>query len=256
MKMDSPQEPLDQSLEKTQNKGKGHVPSMLAEIGGTSIIMFIGCMGCGDLKFGPGTPAFTFAVSVQLAIEIFGGISGGHFNPAVSLAVLIMRKINLTQFFLYTIAQFIGCFIGYAFLYAINISNGNTCVLKLGENVTPFQGFLVEALVTAALVMNASALSDSRNGISGNSTPLRVGFMICGLVYAAGPYSGAALNPARSLPPSLLNNFYDNHWVFHLGPFAGGALGGLIYRYVYDSEERYSLCSVFNSNLVVVDSKI
>ncbi|KAJ8942287.1 hypothetical protein NQ318_005605 [Aromia moschata] len=55
------------------------------------------------------------------------------------------------------------------------------------------------------------------------------------------PFTAAALNPARSLPPSLLNNHWDYHWIYHLGPFLGAIIAAFLYRFIFEETEKYSL---------------
>lgn len=238
-------------------KAKNLIPLALAELCGTATILFFGCLGCGATSGGLATAAFAFGGSVYLAIEICGSVSGGHFNPAVTLGVLVLGKIGIIQFIVYLVAQFIGGLLGFLLLYVLAPHNdsgysGKTtyCILRLSSGATAAQGFGLEVLITAGLVMAVCSLLDPRNSLPGKSVSLRIGFLILCFVFALGPYTGAALNPARSLPPALMYNYFDDQWVFQVGPFVGGALGGALYRFLFDSSETYSAynkLSDFNS---------
>lgn len=222
------------------------------ELGGTAILLFIGCMGCvsGITKSGV-VPheqiSWTFGLAVMMAVQVFGHISGAHINPIVTLAAFVLGNISVVQVFIYFFGQLFGALTGFALLKAVTPSNyilpdnsthiiPGVCSPGVNPNISPFQGFLVEFLITGILSWVCCAVWDSRNSDKHDSVTIRFGFTIAVLAMAAGPYTGANMNPVRSLAPALFNGDWDNHWVYWLGPLLGSFVAALIYRLLFSKD--------------------
>lgn len=200
--------------------------------------------------------SLTHGLALTFCAAQFGGISGGHVNPAVSLAFLLKRKINAIEFIVYTIAQVIGGFLaGMAvyFLYFdwLNRNNcsadfvNNTCVgvfttSGAGGSTNLASSFFVEAFGTFVLICAVLATADKRNtGVNGNSMAsfflLFAGITVVGTSF--GRLTGFAINPARDFGPRVWtmiayggNVFNAKYfWVPIAGPFAGAAAAVPIY---------------------------
>ena len=212
---------------------------MLAEFFGTFILLLLGLGTCAvnavglsgsgrqDVPFGPANwliIVFGWAFAVMLAAYISGGISGAHFNPAVTLAFAIARKFDWRNVIPYWVAQIAGAFCGAAAVYAVYKSainsydaahhlarpdSMNTYGIFATSPAPYFHGGylgpVVDQLVgTAILLVLIAALIDNRNQApSSNMAPLLIGFIIGVIGCSYGTNAGYALNPARELGPRM-----------------------------------------------------
>jgi glycerol uptake facilitator protein len=224
---------------------------LVAEVIGTAILVFIGAGSVpltvfltGSQPFGSAelsTISFAFAFAIFAAVYSVGHISGCHINPAVTIALLATRKIDLATAVPYIVAQLIGAFVGAALTYVILIGN-DPATLGLGAvavnaKAGNFIGFLAEVIGTAILVFTVfGAAVDGRApaGFAG----LIIGFIVYGVIILVGPITGAALNPARQIGPELLGGLIgakmhlDQLWVYIAGPIVGGLAGAFLYEFV------------------------
>lgn len=235
----------ESTMDQTQKVPVQRVPYIILFMGeffGTAILMCIGCMGC-VLEFpgGPIIPSFAFGFAVLAAFQAVGHITGCHINPAVSVGILILGKISWLQLLVYIPGQYLGGLAGYAALKAMMPSGYQICVLQLANGVTLTQGFFIEFIVTFILMLVIAGCMDTKNSIKTDSIPLRIGFAITGFVFVTAPFTSSSLNPARCLAPSVLNNHWDHHWLFHLGPYLGAMTAAFVYRYIFEENENYSL---------------
>ncbi|XP_076269469.1 aquaporin AQPAe.a-like isoform X2 [Rhynchophorus ferrugineus] len=225
------------------------------EVGGTAVLVFLGCMGCvTGIASGGIIPheqiSFTFGLAVMVAVQVFGHISGSHINPIVTVAALTLGNISLIQVPIYFAGQLVGALAGFGLLNIVTPSKflGNeliqvnnvtvktlgVCSPALHPDVTPFQGFFVEFLITMILALVCCGVWDYRNHDKHDSVSIRFGFTIAVLAMAAGPYTGANMNPVRSLAPALFNGDWKDHWVYWLGPLLGAFIGALAYRILFN----------------------
>lgn len=219
---------------------------ILAEIIGTAILVFVGCMGCVG-SMGPKPPVMqiclSFGFAVLIAIQCVGHISGAHINPSVTLAALILGKMSLPMSAIYMIAQCIGGLLGYGLLKVITpehmlhggdpLAAASFCMTDVHKDMTVLQGLLAEVLATGILVLFACGVWDARNERNTDSTPIRFAFCVGVLCFTFVPYTGCSLNPARTLAPAIWNGYWYNHWVFWLGPLGGATLAALFYRCLF-----------------------
>ena len=170
------------------------------------------------------------AIGSVLMVMVFAGghISGAHYNPAVTLAVLIRRKISLGEAIPYWIAQFTA---GAIAAYTVIFLMGDKMPADAAAMVNPVHGLVAEFLGTFALayvVLNvATAKENSGNSFYG----LDIGFTVMSMAYAFGSISGGAFNPAVAIGISLLHlTAWNNFWVYFAGCFGGGLLAGIIFK--------------------------
>ena len=189
---------------------------LVAEVIGTAILVFIGAGSVpltvfltGTNPFGSAelsTISFAFAFAIFAAVYSVGHISGCHINPAVTIALLATRKIDVKTAVPYIGAQLVGAFIGAGLTYVI-LTNNDPATLGLGavsvnaKSGIPI-GFLAEVVGTAILVFTVfgAAVDGGPGGFAG----LIIGFIVYGVIILVGPITGAALNPARQIGPELL----------------------------------------------------
>ncbi|CAH2284988.1 aquaporin-4 isoform X1 [Pelobates cultripes] len=174
-------------------------------------------------------------LSIATLIQCFGHISGAHINPAVTVAMVCMRKISLAKSAFYIVAQSLGAVAGAGILYLVTPSNvaGELGVTKVNKDLSSGHGLLVEIIITFQLIFTICASCDSkRNDITG-SVALAIGFSVAiGHLFAIN-YTGASMNPARSLGPAVIMNIWESHWVYWIGPLVGAVIAGTLYEYVY-----------------------
>jgi MIP family channel proteins len=172
--------------------------------------------------------AFAFGLGVALAITAFGHISGGHFNPAVSVGLAAARKFPPREVLPYCIAQLVG---GFLAVLAVALVYSGPAVDALethpGPGISGGAAFFLELVVTALFVMVITTVAtDDRAPWKGVMAPLLIGLFIFTAADAVGPASGGSFNPARSLDPALFNFSFDDIWIYLLAPLLGGLLGG------------------------------
>jgi len=218
------------------------VSVFLAELMGVAFILFFGCMGClngaPDLQV-----SLNFGIAVMTSVQIFGFISGGHFNPAVTLSALIYKKISVPLACLYVMAHMLGGFMGFGLLklvIPINLFNPKNstegpglCTTMPHADVSNLQALTIEFVATAVLILVCCAVWDDRNAHLHDSVALRFGFVIFMLSCSAGTFTGASMNPARSFAPALWNSDFDKHWIYWLAPLSAGIIVTYIYQAVF-----------------------
>ncbi|XP_034476935.1 aquaporin AQPcic [Drosophila innubila] len=215
------------------------ISCFLAELLGTGILVFLGCMGCA------GTDnhlqiVLNFGFAVLIAIQCFGCVSGAHLNPAVTVAAYIYDMVSLPMAFIYFVGQMLGAFIGYGLLKALLttdlIKTGAGLCVTLPKYVTTPQAFGIEFVATAILVIVCCGVWDPRNSKHHDSVAIRFGLAIACLACSAGPYTGASMNPARSFAPALWNQHFDSHWIYWLAPLSSAAVTAIAYKAVFRRE--------------------
>ncbi|KAH8300328.1 hypothetical protein KR044_012947, partial [Drosophila immigrans] len=217
---------------------------VLAEMIATAILLYLGCMGCVS------TPSLMnnnlqlclcFGFVVFICIQCFGCVSGAHINPSVTLAFYIYQGISLPMAIAYFFAQLIGATLGYGLLlgslpnkvtHNVNYPNG-VCITTLANDIGIWQGVLIEFVITSILIMLCCAVWDPRNANFGDSVSLRFGIAVGCLSLAAGPFTGASMNPARTFGPAIWNNFWEYHWVYWVAPLVSSALTAFLYKYAF-----------------------
>ncbi|KAK9888628.1 hypothetical protein WA026_000856 [Henosepilachna vigintioctopunctata] len=212
----------------------------LSEFFGTLIFLFIGCMGCVHPHLNSNLHiSFTFGLGIMLPVQLFAHISGGHVNPAVSISAVVLGRIPLIHLPLYIVSQIIGAFTGFGLLKLFMPSDApkGVCSPGLGPGISAWQGLGVEVFLTFTLLMACGAVWDSRNAENHDSVSLRLGLVVGVLAMAGVPFTGANMNPARSLAPAVINGDWENWWVYWIGPIGGGLLGATLYRFVFSKEE-------------------
>ncbi|XP_043463196.1 aquaporin AQPAe.a-like [Leptopilina heterotoma] len=218
----------------------------LSEFLGTSILVFLGCMGC------VGTPShlqitLNFGLSVMIVIQIFGHISHAHVNPSITVGAMVLGKKSLTEGLIYILCQTGGSILGYGMLKIVipysrlGDPKGDFCVTSLSEDVGTFQGLIVELISTAVLMMIACAVWDKRNERNTDSVAIKFGLAVTALATAAGPFTGCSMNPARSFGPAIWNNSWSQQWIYWIGPISGSIVAAFIYKTIFETKDIKTL---------------
>jgi MIP family channel proteins len=216
----------------------------IAELVGTLILTFIATSvvvlyvsSGANAQFGSDFAVVGLAQAFVLFVLIagIGVVSGGHFNPAVTVAAAINRKIDPIDAVVYILAQLSGGVLGALLTKGILLDEGRssdygaaTVSPLLGGN---FQGALVEGIGTFLLVLAVLAVllnPKARQEFGALAVGLTLGFV----VMVMGPLTGAAVNPARWFGPALVGNEFSDVWPYTIGPLVGAALAALFYQFV------------------------
>jgi MIP family channel proteins len=212
----------------------------VAELIGTFTLIFI---GAGSIMFASNSGLVGVALAHGLAIAVMvsavGHISGGHFNPAITLGFLVTRRIVPSLAAVYWAAQLLGGVLGALALRACFPAeadlDGGVPTLNA---VSAGEGVLIEAILTFFLVWVVFATAADPGGTFKSIAGLAIGLTITIDILAAGPLTGAAMNPARALGPELVQNVWDDFWVYLVGPAIGAAVAALAYDWLYLREDR------------------
>ncbi|XP_029447418.1 aquaporin-4-like [Rhinatrema bivittatum] len=178
--------------------------------------------------------AFCFGLSIAILIHCFGHICEAFLNPAVAMAMICTRKISVAKGFFYIVIQCLAAIAGTGIVALITPhDNWPVGITKVNSSISAGQALLVETLISFQLVFTIFASCDKKRKDIKVPVPMIIGFSVTiGHLFAI-PYTGASMNPARSLGTSVVFNDWHNHWVYWIGPMMGGILAGFIYEYVF-----------------------
>ncbi len=205
----------------------------LAEFIGTFVLVFVACgtavaIGC-DVAGGYLATAAAFGLVIVAMAYSIGNVSGCHINPAVSLAMLLSKKMDVKDFVGYVIAQCLGAIVGAALLGVIF---GWDCGFGANSaaNAGVLSSFLIEVVLTCIFVLTILGVTSKKDfgGVAG----LVIGGALT-LVHLIGiAVTGTSVNPARSLGPALFagGEALSSVWIFIVAPLIGGALAALIHK--------------------------
>jgi aquaporin Z len=188
--------------------------------------------------------ALAFGLTVLTGAYALGGISGAHFNPAISLGLWVGGRFPARDLPGYIIAQILGGIAGSAILYAIasgvssfSLSDGfaaNGYGTHSPGGYSLFAGIVVEVVMTAFFVFIIHGVTDKYAPAA--LAPLAIGLTLTLIHLVSIPVTNTSVNPARSLAPAVFVGGWAlaQVWVFIVFPIIGGIVGGLVYRYVME----------------------
>ncbi|MFQ5967814.1 MAG: MIP/aquaporin family protein [Acidimicrobiia bacterium] len=209
----------------------------LAELVGTFILVFVGSLsilaagaaGIHPLLVAP----FGFGLGLAAGLYAVGHVSGGHFNPAVTLAAFIDRRTSFTDLVGYWIGQIAG-----ALLASLLILAASSQDAVAGTTTAPGQGIedssavLLELALTAIFVM--VILASTRT--SPRVALIAISLTLVAIHFAAVSVTGASVNPARSLGPAVVGGSLGDIWIYIVGPLVGAVVAWGLYR-LFPAEE-------------------
>jgi MIP family channel proteins len=210
----------------------------IAELVGTFAFFFIGAGAMVTDTYSHGSVgllgiAAAHGVMLAIMVSVFGATSGGHFNPAVTAGFLVTRRIAPTLAAIYVVAQLVGgTLAGLALRIIFPEAVWKAAHLgtpNLGSGIGSGTGVLIEAILTAFLLLAVfgTAVDPRAPKIAG----FGIGLTVAVDILLGGPLTGAAMNPARAFGPELAGGYWDNWWVYWIGPLIGGVLAALFYEY-------------------------
>jgi aquaporin Z len=231
---------MSELVEDTPSTGQ----KFTAEVLGTFVLVFFGCGAAvysgGDLV----ATALAFGLTVLVMAYAVGRISGGHFNPAVTLGAVLSGRLPWSQVGIYMAAQLLGALLAGAVLFGLGhgfegfVAEGN-----MGQNFFGDQGsgfawwaaLLLELLMTAVFVWVILSVTDARNEVNVALGPLAIGLSLAMFHLLAIPLTGTSVNPARSIGVGVFagTDAIVQLWLFVLAPFLGAAIAGLTYPVLF-----------------------
>jgi aquaporin TIP len=205
----------------------------VAEYVGAFTLIFIGG-GAGIVSHSDIVAvALANGLAIGLMVSNLGHISGGHFNPAITLGFVTTRRITLPLAIAYWAFQLLGA-ISAAFI--LRYLFGETLV-KLGaaphSTTTDGKALVLEGIMTFFLVWAVWATAVDPRGAFKSIAGLAIGLTITIDVFVGGPVTGAAMNPARAFGPELAGNTWTGWWIYWVGPIAGALVAALAYEFLY-----------------------
>uniref|UniRef100_A0A3Q1K1Y2 Aquaporin 14 n=1 Tax=Anabas testudineus TaxID=64144 RepID=A0A3Q1K1Y2_ANATE len=213
--------------------------AMLAELLGTlilvSAVLGASVPGPGDVTGGPMYPAVAVGVVVVALGHCFGEISGAQMNPAVTLSLLATRRLDVLRALVYMAAQCVGASLGAGALYlALPLkTTADHFVNRVPIELNAAQALGTEVLCTFQLVLTVFSVEDQRRRESPEPGNLAIGLAHTAGVLIGARFSGASMNPARSLGPAIITGFWENHWLYWVGPVLGGVLAGVSHEFFF-----------------------
>jgi MIP family channel proteins len=170
-------------------------------------------------------------------IVMFGVVSGGHFNPAVTLAAAAIKRIAPVDALIYMLAQLSGAVLGALAAKGLLLDEGRATNYAAAEVSSllggNFQGMIVEGIGTFCLVLVILAAVFSKKSFK-EWAPLAIGTTLGFLVMVGGPLTGGSFNPARWFGPALVANEWGSVWPYLLGPILGSLLAAAVFKFVLE----------------------
>lgn len=206
----------------------------VAEFIGTFALIFIGATA--SIYNDQTVAAFGNGLVIAVMVSAFAGISGGHFNPAVTMGFFVTRRITVPFAIFYWIVQFGAAALAALLLKWIlpsQVKAAHYGAPSVNAVIDPGKAVTIEAVCTFFLVIVVFATAVDAKGAFEKIAGLAIGLTIVFGVFMAGPLTGGALNPARAFGPQLVANYWKNAWVYYVGPLAGGALAAILYEVLY-----------------------
>eukprot|EP00057_Strongylocentrotus_purpuratus_P001336 XP_001198238.1 PREDICTED: aquaporin-8 [Strongylocentrotus purpuratus] len=243
-----------------ENLWESIIQPAFAEFIGTLCYTFVVCLAVTAQN------VFQFALASGFGIAAlcisFVNISGGHFNPAVSLATFVSGGLHVINLLTYVPLQIIGAILGAAFVKGViyepsyteirggaNVFRGNHLVngfndwMKVNNwDTSPILGMITETILSTMVIMAylQANVDDRRAGKK--KDPMVYGLAIASVTLASFYTAGAGFNPAVSFGSAIVSQVWDAHYIYWVGPMAGAGIASLLFRILMGDEEHRLLC--------------
>jgi MIP family channel proteins len=216
---------------------------LVAEFIGTFCLIFFGVGSiCADQFIHTSTNgqaslgllgiALAHGLAIGIMVTALGHISGGHFNPAVTIGFWVTKKLSTFDTLAYWIVQLAGGAAAAFVLRLLPVDIWGSVQLgtpALASGISVANGMIFEAVMTFFLVFVVFATAVDEKGAFNKIAGFAIGLSITMAALFGGPFTGAALNPARAFGPALASNHWNNQMVYWLGPLLGGLVAGWLY---------------------------
>jgi aquaporin Z len=216
----------------------GKMQKYLAEALGTFTLVGIGSfaiVSAGEFPAqGAGlvSIAFGFGLALLVGLYAFGEVSGGHYNPAVSLAMFLDRRLPMDDLIGYWIAQFLGAI---AASVVVLIAFDDATVASTTTQASDNWAAIVVETVMAALFI-AVILQSTKSERTHGTALLAIPLTLVAIHLAIIPISGSSVNPARSFGPALVGTEFTDYWIYLIFPTLGAIIGWAVYRIVAEGD--------------------
>lgn len=212
---------------------------------GTMVLVLMGCGSAvfagapqGFISVGTLGVAFAFGLSVVAMAYTIGKISGCHINPAITLGMLISKKISGKDAGMYMIFQVIGAILGSAILYVLAKDSGSTTTLTGANGYSSVMpAFVAETVFTFIFVL--VVLGSTSKGANNKFAGLAIGLALVLVHIVCIPITGTSVNPARSIGPAIFEGgqALSQLWLFIVAPFLGAAIAAFVWKAI-DTEKE------------------
>jgi len=215
---------------------------LIAEFFGTFALIFFGAgsicadqllKSSGDAGLGLLGIALAHGLAIAIMVSSMGHISGGHYNPAITIGFWVTRRLGFIDTILYWFAQLLGASTA-AFLLRVMVPETIWQAVQLGtpalaNGLTRTDGMLIEGIMAFFLVFVVFATAVDEKGAFNKIAGFGIGLTITMGALFGGPFTGGSMNPARAFGPALVSHHWMNQGVYWVGPLAGGVLAASIY---------------------------
>jgi aquaporin Z len=193
---------------------------------GMSSVQAVGVVGAGAAPLLVVVP-FGFGLGLLAAIFAFGHVSGGHFNPAVSVAMAIDGRISMMDAAGYIVSQVIGAIGASALIYVLWSQDAvKATITAPGSGFSDIQALVLETVLSAIFLLVILASTKHAAALAALAIPLT----LVAIHLVAVPFTGSSVNPARSIAPALLGGDLSKLWIYLVAPIVGAVIAALIYR--------------------------
>jgi aquaporin Z len=180
--------------------------------------------------------ALAHGLALSVAISVFGGVSGAHFNPAVTIGLLSTRRIKLPAALGYIVTQLLSAtlaaFVCKMIFPADAVAAANLGIPLPAAWVTPTILILCEFVLTFMLVIAVYGVAIDARGQVVNIGAFGIGLTVAFDILAAGAVTGASMNPARSFGPALVQGYFQHHICYWIAPVLGGIVAAQVYEHL------------------------
>ena len=230
-----------------------------------SLFVWVGCSTAVAAQsiqaLNPGNPndntfltavALAFGISITVFVYSIAHISGGHLNPAVTLAFVVLRQMDIVTGIMYVLSQCMGALLGASLVWGTSASQTLMDVDGDGDEAPPFllgsnsvqpslplgSAFLGETIGTFILVWTVLMTAVHKKSIAANIAPIAIGWSVMLAHLVLVPLTGCGINPARSFGPHLVCimagvNVFRGWWIYYTAPFVGATSAALVGKYIF-----------------------
>lgn len=172
--------------------------------------------------------SLAFGLALVAGLYTVGRVSGGHFNPAVSLSMYLDKRIGATDMVFYWVSQAAGAVVASLALVFLASKAAVASTASTLPELDAFKGLVGEAILTAVFVMAILVMSKSTS----YTKWLGIGLTLTAVHLAGIGFTGASVNPARSFAPALVGGTWTDFWVYLVGPMVGAVIAWVLYRVI------------------------
>lgn len=223
--------------------------TILAEFLGSLFLVFFG-VACDSLygEISEVESALAYGMVTSCLVITFGFICGASFNPAVTLAFILVGDLKIIKGLFYIFCEIAGATLGATLIYAIKSKDDRWLgIVMLHNEISSSQGFLYEMLAAIIIALVYLAITDNKRPGLKSTAFIVAGAAVTASHFATYRYTKAGMNPARTFATAAVNSVvrarWNNFWLYLFGPLLGGVIAAAIYKLVltpkYNREEKY-----------------